>query len=111
MQDDNRSISMFVLHVHLKVKPEFVQAFLEATKDNAQHSVQEPGCLRFDILHVKDDPTRFVFNEVYRQASDLDHHRTTEHYQRWRDAVPDMMAEPRQAFQLESLFPPDEQFR
>ena len=57
---------MFIVHVHVRVKPEFVNAFREATRENARNSVQEPGIARFDVMQQADDPTRFVLVEVYR---------------------------------------------
>ena len=34
---------MLIVHVHVRVKPEFIDAFKEASLENARHSVQEPG--------------------------------------------------------------------
>jgi autoinducer 2-degrading protein len=55
---------MLIVHVHVHVKPEFVEAFRQATLENARHSVQEPGIARFDVIQQLDDPTRFVLVEV-----------------------------------------------
>lgn len=101
---------MLILQVFLHVKPEFVDAFKEATQENSRNSVQEPGCLRFDVLQQKDDPTRFVLYEVYRQPGDLDSHRNTAHFFRWRDTVPEMMQEPRYSVQFHNVYPPDSDF-
>lgn len=57
---------MLVVHVHVHVKPEAIEAFKAATLENARNSVQEAGIARFDILQQSDDPTRFVLVEVYR---------------------------------------------
>ena len=86
---------MLIVHVHIRVKPESVEAFAEATRENARNSVQEPGIIRFEALQQADDPTRFLLMETYKEASDQAHHRETAHYAKWRDAVADMMAEPR----------------
>ena len=101
---------MHVLLVHLRVKPEFVEAFKEAILDNAQNSIQEAGVVRFDVLQQADDETRFTLVEVYRSAADHASHRETAHYLRWRDAVADMMAEPRQGIRYMNVFPPDDQW-
>ena len=50
---------MFILHVSVHVKPECLEAFREATLDNASNSVKEPGVARFDVVQQQDDPTRF----------------------------------------------------
>ncbi|MGD9100815.1 MAG: antibiotic biosynthesis monooxygenase [Anaerolineae bacterium] len=99
---------MFIVHVHVHVKAEFVDAFKEATRENARNSVQEPGIARFDVIQQQDDPTRFVLVEVYRTPADPAKHKETTHYARWRDAVADMMAEPRSAVKYGNVFPDDE---
>jgi autoinducer 2-degrading protein len=91
--------------VHIRVKPEAVAAFVAATKLNHEASVQEPGNRRFDILQSPDDPTRFVFYEAYATAADAAAHKQTAHYAAWRDAVADMMAEPRRGEPMCGLFP------
>ena len=89
---------MLIVHVQIHVKPEFVEAFAEATRENARNSVQEPGITRFEALQQADDPTRFLLMETYRDASDQARHRETAHYAKWRDTVAEMMAEPRTPF-------------
>jgi autoinducer 2-degrading protein len=99
---------MLIVHVHVHVKPELVDAFREATIENARHSVREPGVARFDVLQQQDDPTRFVLVEVYRTPEDPARHKETTHYQTWRDAVAEMMAEPRSSVKYDNVFPDDE---
>jgi quinol monooxygenase YgiN len=101
---------MHVAHVHIHVKPECVQAFIEATLDNARNSVQEPGIARFDFFQHADDLTRFILNEVYLTPEAPAAHKASAHYLRWRDAVVDMMAEPRSNVPLVNLFPADKDF-
>ena len=98
---------MLVVHVHVHVKPERVEAFRQATLDNARHSVQEPGIARFDVVQQADDPTRFVLVEAYRSSEAIAAHKATAHYARWRDAVADLMAEPRTSVKYANVFPPD----
>ncbi|UCC69646.1 MAG: antibiotic biosynthesis monooxygenase [Armatimonadota bacterium] len=98
---------MFIVHVHVRVKPESVEAFREATLANARSSVGEPGVARFDVIQQQDAPTRFLLVEVYRRAEDAGRHKETEHYQVWRDAVADMMAEPRSSVKYANVFPDD----
>jgi len=99
---------MLIVHVHIHVKPESVDDFLEATIANARQSVQEPGIARFDVVQQADDPTRFVLIEAYRTPEAPAQHKSTAHYIRWRDAVAWMMAEPRSSVQFENIFPGDE---
>ena len=98
---------MFIVHVFVHVKPENVDAFLEATLENARQSLQEPGIARFDVVQQIDDPTRFVLVEVYRTAADPSRHKETAHYQIWRDTVAEMMAEPRSSIKYDNIFPDD----
>ena len=86
---------MLIVHVHVRVKPEFIGAFRAATIENARHSIQEPGIARFDVLQQADDPARFLLIEIYRSDDAPARHRETAHYIAWRDTVADMMAEPR----------------
>lgn len=86
---------MLIVHVFVHVKAEQIEAFKAATLENARHSRQEPGIATFDLLQQQDDPTRFLLIEIYRDAEAPARHKETTHYQRWRDAVADMMAEPR----------------
>ena len=96
---------MLVVHVHVQVKPAFVDAFVAATRANARASVREPGVVRFDVVQHEDDPTRFILVEVYRTADDPARHKTTAHYVAWRDAVEPMMAEPRRSVRFRALAP------
>jgi (4S)-4-hydroxy-5-phosphonooxypentane-2,3-dione isomerase len=96
---------MQIVHVHVHVKPEFVEAFRKATIENATNSVQEPGIARFDVIQQADDPTRFVLIEVYRTAAAPGAHKETPHYKRWANTVMQMMAEPRQGVRYNNVFP------
>lgn len=96
---------MLIVHVHVRVKPESVQAFKEASLANARESVKEPGIARFDLAQQQDDSTRFVLVEVYRSAEAPAAHKETRHYQVWRDAVAPMMAEPRSSVKFSNVFP------
>jgi len=99
---------MLIVHVHVHVKPDGVEAFRRATLANARASLQEPGVARFDVLQQQDDPTRFVLVEAYRTPDAPAAHKATAHYATWRDAVAPLMAEPRSSVKFSNLFPPDE---
>ena len=99
---------MFIVHVHVHVKPEFIEAFREASLENARNSVQEPGITRFDVIQQADDPSRFVLVEVYRTPEAAAQHKETRHYAVWRDTVANMMAEPRSSVKYSNAFPSDE---
>ena len=99
---------MFIVHVFVMVKSQKIAAFKTASLQNARESVKEPGVARFDVIQQKEDPTRFVLVEVYRTSDDPARHKETAHYQKWRDTVAEMMAEPRSAIKYANIFP-DEQ--
>jgi quinol monooxygenase YgiN len=98
---------MVIVHVQVHVKPEYVEAFRQATIENARNSVQEAGIARFDVIQNTDDPSHFVLVEVYRTPDDPARHKETAHYQKWRDTVADMMAEPRTSSKFANVFPDD----
>ena len=98
---------MQIVHVHVNVKPEFVEAFKQATIENASNSVNEAGIARFDVIQQTDDSTKFILVEVYKTEEAPAMHKETTHYARWRDAVAEMMAEPRQGIKYVNVFPDD----
>jgi quinol monooxygenase YgiN len=99
---------MLIVHVHVRIKPECLGPFKQATLENARQSVQEPGVARFDVAQQQDDPGRFVLVEVYRDAAATVAHKETKHYQVWRDTVAPMMAEPRASVKFSNVFPGDQ---
>ncbi|HTQ57806.1 MAG TPA: antibiotic biosynthesis monooxygenase [Bryobacteraceae bacterium] len=99
---------MLIVQVHVRVKPEFVEAFRAATIANARESVKEPGIARFDVLQQADAPSQFVLVEVYRTGAATAAHKQTAHYAAWRDTVAEMMAEPRTSVKYANAFPADE---
>jgi (4S)-4-hydroxy-5-phosphonooxypentane-2,3-dione isomerase len=98
---------MYVTVVHIHVKAERTDNFIEASRLNHDASVLEPGNVRFDVLRSADDPTRFIYYEAYRDEAAAKAHKETEHYLTWRDTVADWMAEPRQGIRYDGLYPAD----
>lgn len=98
---------MNIVFVHVHVKPEFVDAFKQASLENASNSLKEEGVARFDVVQQSDDPTRFVLVEVYKTVDAPVAHKETAHYLKWRDTVAEMMAEPRQGIKYSNIFPDD----
>ena len=98
---------MLVIHVHARIRPERLDDFLAATLANARESLAEPGVLRFDVIQDQADPAHVVLAEVYRDEQAAAAHKQTPHYAAWRDAVAEMMAEPRQSVRYSAVFPAD----
>ena len=86
---------MLWVHVMIHVNEADVDAFRQASLENARQSREEPGIVQFDLVQQRDDPTRFVLIEVYRDAEAPLRHKETAHYLKWRDTVAPMMASPR----------------
>lgn len=97
---------MLIVHVHVHVKSECIEAFKAATVANASASVREPGVARFDVVQQNDDPTCFVLVEAYRTPEAPAAHKETAHYATWRDTVAPMMVSPRTSVKFNAIFPP-----
>ncbi len=96
---------MIVVHVDVRVRPERVAEFLEATVVNARASLREPGILRFDVIQDQADPAHVLLVEVYRDADAPAAHKATGHYATWRDTVAEMMAQPRTSTKFSAVHP------
>jgi quinol monooxygenase YgiN len=96
---------MYVVCVTVQVIPEHVQAFIEATLQNARESGKEPGNVRFDVLQAEGNPAQFFLYEVYREKEDFARHQQTGHYLKWKETVASWMAVPRLGVRHVSLFP------
>jgi quinol monooxygenase YgiN len=96
---------MLVIVVQCRIKPERVAEFIEASLDDARHSVSdEPGCLRFDVVQDNEDATTLWLYEIYRDQAAFDHHLTTPHYHRWNGTVRELYAVPAQVSRCSSVF-------
>ncbi len=96
---------MYVTIVHIHVKPDHVDDFIEAIRANCAQSILEPGNMRFDSLQSVDDPTRFVTYMAYTDEAAAKGHRETAHYRAFRDQVEDWMVSPRQNLRYNGIFP------
>jgi autoinducer 2-degrading protein len=98
---------MIVTCVHVHVKPEAIDLFIEATIANHKQSVKEPGNLRFDFVQEAEDPDRFMIYEAYESDEAVAAHKKTPHYLEWRDKVAEWMAEPRKGVKYNIIEPKD----
>lgn len=99
---------MFILHVNIHVRPEYLEAFRAATIENARNSAQEPGIARFDFVQSSEDPTRFALWEVYKTEEAIAQHKQTAHYAKWVETVANMFAADRTRSWYTTVFPGDE---
>ena len=98
---------MIVTFVHIWVKKDRINDFIEASIKNHSQSVKETGNLRFDILKDANDPEKFTFYEAYTSEEAAAMHKNTDHYKIWRDAVADWMTKPREGVKNFILYPID----
>lgn len=96
---------MYIVLVQIHVKPEMVELFKCATIENAGNSIREPGIVRFDFLQMTEEPAQFILIEVYKSPEDQLRHRETSHYNKWKESVAVMMAEPRKGSRYTNLYP------
>jgi len=96
---------MFVTIVHIKVLPDYIDLFIQASTENHLESVKEPGNLRFDLLRSDDNPAHFVLYEAYENESAAAAHKETAHYLKWKERVAPWMAVPREGIRYTGLQP------
>jgi (4S)-4-hydroxy-5-phosphonooxypentane-2,3-dione isomerase len=96
---------MIVTIVHVWVKAEFVDAFIDASRENHLQSILENGNFRFDVLQDAEDPSKFVLYEAYESEAFSAAHKETSHYKKWKDAVAPWMMKPREGVKHKMLFP------
>lgn len=99
---------MVVLQVTVRVKPEHLNEYVAAARENAQHAVtDEAGCLRFDVIQDREDPNCFRLYEVYVSDDALAAHRQTRHFKRYIEITDPWMAAPVERRLGKNLVPPD----
>ncbi len=98
---------MKITCITIFVKEENIINFINATIENHNQSIKEPGNLRFDFLQCSNDPSRFFLYEVYDSEESAAAHKNTSHYAKWRDTVAGWMAKPREGIQHSVICPED----
>jgi (4S)-4-hydroxy-5-phosphonooxypentane-2,3-dione isomerase len=100
---------MIVRIITARVKHGREKDFERATVRNHEHSVNEPGVLRFDVLQDNETPGVYYLYEVYRDEPATAAHKKTDHYHRWRSDVEDMLDGERTAVACSVVAPKDPQ--
>ena len=96
---------MHVTIVHVHVKADHIDDFIEACRLNHEASIKEQGNRRFDVLQSTDKPGWFTLYEAYASADDAAAHKQTAHYAQWRETVEAWMQVPRKSLPFQGLFP------
>ncbi|MBU3113839.1 putative quinol monooxygenase [Clostridium lacusfryxellense] len=101
---------MIIKSVTMFIKAEFVGSFIEATIENQKNSIKEAGVIRFDVLQGKDEPTSFMFYEVYKDEEAVEKHMKTKHFIKWNEAVTPWFAKPRERVLYNAIVPSESDF-
>lgn len=81
-------MSKFVLIVDLEIKPEGVETYLTAVKEQAENTVRlEPGCYRFDVVRSLDGESKFTHYEIFENAEAFETHAKMPHTLAFRDHI------------------------
>lgn len=96
---------MVVTIVHVLVKDDHIDGFIQATRLNHLESIKEEGNCRFDVLQSDESPNQFVLYEAYKCEDDAREHKKSNHYLNWRESVADWMEVPRSGITYSALFP------
>ncbi len=75
---------MVVFLINHHVKPEFVDAYQLAVREDVRNSVLEDGILRFEVYQDIHTPTHFTLLEVYKNMDARQYHLKTLHLLRFR---------------------------
>ena len=82
-------MSELVLVVNIRIKPENVDKFMAELNANAKAARTEAGCKQFDVLVDKDDPTKVMLYEIYRDDAAFESHQQTAAFKHYlANAVP-----------------------
>jgi len=101
---------MIIKSVTMFIKEERIDAFIKATIENQKESVKEEGVIRFDVLQGKDDPTSFMFYEVYKTEVAVEEHTKTKHFNKWNDVVTPWFAKPKKRVLYSAIVPDESNF-
>ena len=102
---------MYTLLVTIHIKPERRDEFLNSMLGDARGSVMnEPGCLRFDVIQDEADANTIYLYEVYRDQAAFDAHSQAPHFLEWREKVKDWYSQPTTVQKGNTIYPPDEKW-
>lgn len=74
----------FILHA--KTRPERAAEFEALFLGYVAASRAEPGCIEYHMLRDRQDPSLFIFYEVWESQEALDVHSNLPHMKQFRDA-------------------------
>jgi len=95
---------MFIAAVHVYVKPDKVDEFKQRIRANHEASIEEPGCLRFDVAQSREDAGEFLLWECYVDEEAAAFHKTTPHYLAFKEQMPELMAKERHSDLFDGIY-------
>jgi autoinducer 2-degrading protein len=99
---------MIAMWIKVRIKPDKRQQFLDVIEHDALHSEgDEPGCVRFNVLHDAEDENVYYFYEVYKDAAAQAAHQAAPHYDVWAKARDEVLDGPAERIRTETVFPRD----
>jgi len=97
---------VFVAAVHVFVRPEAMEDFLQLIQADQEGTLAEPGCVRFDVVRSLEDPHEFLIWEVYLDEEAAAFHKTTPHYLEFKEKMPALASKDRYADRYEGVSVP-----
>ncbi|MGA0603848.1 putative quinol monooxygenase [Caulobacter sp. KR2-114] len=86
-EDHRRMTTQAKIIAILTAKPAKAAQLEALLRDLGRASRAEPGNVRWDIWRDRDDPNRFVLDELYRDAAAVDAHRAAPYFQDYLSRV------------------------
>lgn len=93
----------FILHAH--TRPEMADAFEALFRAYVEPSRREPGCIEYHMLRDAEDPTLFIFFEVWASKADLDVHSALPHMREFHERRMDYLRRDFDIRMIEMLSP------
>lgn len=84
---------MIVLHASFPIDPEKREEALELARDLVEQSNREPGMIDYRATTDIEDGNTIRFFEQYEDADAFEAHTQTDHFQRFEEKLPDLLAD------------------
>jgi len=72
---------MIIIHADLKIQAGKEHEFLQAVKPLVEGSQAEKGCVRYTLMQLCGDSSRYTFVEEWKDQEAVALHNVTEHFQ------------------------------
>ena len=93
----------FILHAH--TRSEQAEAFEQLFRAYVEPSRAEPGCVEYHMLRDAQDPTLFIFYEVWASPEALAEHTALPHMRKFHDQRMDYLRRDFEIREIEMLSP------